>query len=97
MAVIKPVKYAEPVAQIPALPLKAQAITTSDTDTYSEPITIEVMTAGDLVVVPFYGAFDGTETAITIPAAVAVAGYRPPFRVKQVKATGTTATVIGIF
>lgn len=97
MATISPVKYGEPVAQVPALPLKAQTITTSDTNTYSEPITLEVQTAGDLVVVPFYGAFDGTETAITIPAAVAVAGYRPPFRVKMVKSTGTTATVIGIF
>jgi len=97
MAEIQPVKYAEPVASIPALPLKAQVITKSDSTTYSEPITLEVQTAGDLVVMPFYGAFDGTETAITIPAAVAVAGYRPPFRVKQVLSTGTTATVIGIF
>lgn len=91
------VRYDVENQQIPALPLKAQAITKSDSVTYPIPISIEVQTAGDLVVMPFYGAFDGTATAITIPAAVAVAGYRPMFRVSKVLSTGTTATVIGAY
>lgn len=90
------VRYDLENQQIPALPLKAKLLTASDSVTYHIPISIEVKTAGDLVVVPFLGEFDGTETAITIPAAVAVAGYRPMFRVKMVKAA-TTAVVIGAY
>ena len=95
MSTITVIKYGKENLDVPALPGCAQAITTSDTNTYDTPISLEVMTAGDLKVTPFYGDFSGTATAITIPAAVAVAGYRPMFRVIKVWATGTTATVIG--
>jgi len=83
--------------QVPALPTGAWAITPSDTDTYTEPVTIEVHVAGTLKVLPFAGDLSGAATPITIPADVAVLGYRPPFRVKRVYATDTTASVIGVF
>ena len=82
---------------VPSLPGAAFAITPSDTDTFTRPVTLEVHVAGALKVLPFDGDRSGADTAITIPAGVAVLGYRPPFRVKRVYSTDTTATVIGIF
>lgn len=82
---------------VPALPIGAWTITPSDTDTYDQPVTLEVHVAGALKVLPYAGDLSGAATPITIPAGVAVLGYRPPFRVKRVYATDTTATVIGVF
>ena len=93
-----PVREYDPAQrEVPALPLSAFAVTKSDTDKFERPVTLEVHVAGALTVVPWEGSNTGEQTAITIPAGVAVLGYRTPFRVRQVLSTGTDATVIGIF
>lgn len=97
MTVLTLQKYNPTTHEVPALPGAAFAITPSDTVDFSEPVTLEVHVAGALTVLPFYGDSVGAATSITIPAGVAVLGYRPPFRVKRVYSTGTDATVIGVF
>ena len=82
---------------VPALPTGAFAISPSNTDNFTRPVTVEVHVAGALSVIPWDGDNVGADTAIVIPAGVAVLGYTVPYRVKRVNSTGTTATVIGIF
>lgn len=82
---------------VTSLPTGAFAITPHNTDNFTRPVTVEVHVAGALSVVPWDGDNAGAATAIVIPAGVAVLGYIVPYRVKRVNATGTTATVIGIF
>ena len=95
---VTPVKEYDPAQrEVPALPCAAFAITPSDADTFERPVTLEVHVAGALAVVPWEGDNKGAATSITIPAGVAVLGYRPPFRVRKVLDTGTDATVIGVF
>lgn len=79
-------------ATVTAWPKKAQFITPSDTLKYERPVSIEVHVAGDVKVLPWDGDFSGGQNAITIPAAIAVAGYQIPFEVRRVYATGTTST-----
>lgn len=92
MATITVSPYGRPDYQVPALPARAWIITPSDTDDYERPISVQVLGAGDVKVLPFEGSNDGTATAVTIPAAVAIEGYIIPFRVKRVYSTDTTAT-----
>lgn len=93
-----PVREYDPAQrEVPALPLSAFAVTPSDSNEFERPVTLEVHVAGALVVTPWDGDNTGAATSITIPAGVAVLGYRPPFRVRKVHSTGTGATVIGIF
>lgn len=79
---------------IPSMPMKAWDITPSDTDTFSQPVMIECRTAGDVVVLPWAGDNDGTATPVT---RTLTAGQILPFAVKMVYATGTDATVGGLF
>jgi hypothetical protein len=97
MTVLTLQSYNPTTHDVPALPGAAFAVTPSDTIDFSEPVSLEVHVAGALKVLPFYGDHVGAATPITIPAGVAVLGYRPPFRVKRVYSTDTTATVIGVF
>lgn len=69
-------------------PDRAEAVTPSDVETFV-PSTIVVVAAGDVAVTPATGDTDITLSAV--PAYVTI-----PFRVKAVKSTGTTATVIRV-
>lgn len=89
-------EYQHPHA-IPALPLMAWDVTQSDTLDYEQPVTVMVKVAGDVKVTPWAGDNTGIQTAITIPAAICVAGYILPFRVRRIYDTGTTADLYGIF
>lgn len=73
-------------------PKKSQFITPSDTVRYESPVSVEVHVAGDVRVLPWDGDFNGGQNTVTIPAAIAVAGYQIPFEVRRVYATGTTST-----
>ena len=88
--------YQSPHA-IPALPLMAWEVTQSDSEDYEYPVTVMVKTAGDVKVIPWAGDNAGVQTAITIPAAICVAGYILPFRVRRIYDTDTTAVLYGIF
>lgn len=94
MATILVTPYNPETNAVPALPLRAQDLTLSDANDYNKPITVVFKTAGDLKVLPFLGAFDGTATAITITG---TAGQVIPFRCKRVYSTDSTATAIGVF
>lgn len=80
------------MSEVTAWPRQAQFITTSDTLKYERPVSLEVHVAGDVKVMPWDGDFKGGQNAITIPAAIAVAGYKVPFQVRIIYATGTTST-----
>jgi hypothetical protein len=72
----------------------AVAITPSDTvDLDPYPKGIVVTAAGDLVVLPLLAPDDG---AHLITFTGAPTGYWPPFAVRRVMATGTTASVATI-
>ena len=96
MSLITVKEYQSPQA-MPALPLSAWAVTQSDTNDYENPVTVMVKTAGDVKVIPWAGDNAGAQTAITIPAAICVAGYILPFRVRRIYDTDTTADLYGIF
>lgn len=96
MATITVNTYQHPHS-IPALPLMAWDITTSDSNDYDQPVTVMIKTAGAIKVIPWAGSNSSAQAAITIPVEVAVAGYIIPFRVRRVYDTDTDATCIGIF
>lgn len=67
------------------------AVTPSDTvDLTTYPKAIVVTVAGNLVVLPMKATDDGAHLITFTAAAV---GFIPPFRVRRVMATGTTASV----
>ncbi len=71
---------------------KGKAITPSDTvDLTSYASGIVVVTAGNLKFLPA-----GNDDADTITITGATVGYVPPFQVRRVFATGTTASVASI-
>lgn len=70
--------------QCPTLPDNAIAVTPSDADTFSQAAAIYCGVAGNVSVVPA-----GSGPAVTVAV---LAGTMIPFRVAQVRATGTTAT-----
>ena len=72
--------------QCPSLPDAAQVITPSDTDTFATAVTVYVGGAGVVSCVPVNG---NAALVITMPAGSVI-----PFRVSQVRATGTTATLL---
>lgn len=70
------------------------AIVPSDTaDLASYPRAVCVTATGDLKVLPLIAADDG---AHTVTFAAAPVGFIPPFRVRRVFATGTTASVCSV-
>jgi hypothetical protein len=73
----------------PMFPGGAKAITKSDTDTFSSPVTVHVGGAGVVRVVPEYNGNAGATVDFTVPA-----GGLVPCRVWAVYSTGTTATVM---
>lgn len=77
-------------SNIPSFPASAVNITPNDTTEFSAPRIIEVIADGNLSVVAW-----GNDETVNISNAPL--GYRPGFQVKKVRATGTTATVIGLF
>lgn len=79
---------------IPSMPMKAWDITPSDTDTFSQPVMIECVAAGDVKVLPWAGSNDGTATPVI---RTMTAGQVLPFAVKMVYDTDTDATVGGLF
>lgn len=98
MATITVRPYGSPEYLVPTLPARAWIITPSDSNDYQRPIIVTVLSAGDVKVMPAEGSNDGAATAVTIPAAVAVAGYIIPFRVTKVYATDTTSTsLLGVY
>jgi hypothetical protein len=69
-------------------------VTPSDTvDFTSYPKGISVAATGNLVVLPLKAPDDG---AHLITYTGVAAGFMPPFRVRRVMATGTTATVVTV-
>jgi hypothetical protein len=64
----------------------AKVITPSDTDTFERGVFVRCGGAGNLVCSPENGQADVTLAV--------VAGYQTTFRVKAVKSTSTTATLI---
>ncbi len=74
--------------RVTLLPPHAEAVTPSDSVEFDGPVAIYVGTGGDVSVVPVLPA---GASAITITVA---AGDFVPFLVRQVNATGTTATDI---
>ena len=95
MAEITITPYNAPNKAIPSMPLMAFDITPSNTDTFSQPVMIECLTDGNVVVIPFAGDETGDKTA-TVTRAM-VAGQVLNFAVRAVKETDTTATVGGLF
>lgn len=73
-------------ASCPVLPAGALAITTSDVDAFASPVSVYVGGAGVVSCVPVNG---NAAVSVTVPA-----GQMVPFRVSQVLATGTTATLL---
>lgn len=67
-------------------PDNALAVTPSDTNTFSQPVTVTAFGAGNIAVTPANGG-------ATVTVAL-LQGQTLPFRVTQVWATGTTATEI---
>lgn len=61
----------------------------NDLDPYAKAIV--VVAAGNLVIIPAKNADDAPITFTACPV-----GFIPPYRVRRVKATGTTATVATI-
>lgn len=96
MALITVKTYQHPHS-IPALPLMAWDVTPNDDNDYEQPVTVMIKVAGAVKVTPWAGSNTNAQTAITIPADVAVAGYILPFRVRRIYDTDTDATIIGIF
>lgn len=72
--------------RVTLLPPHAEAVTPSDIDEFIAPVSVYVGSAGDVSVVP---ALPTGATAITLTMS---AGDFVPFLVRQVNATGTTAT-----
>jgi len=70
--------------QCPTLPDNALAVTPSDTDTFGQGVAIYCGAAGNVSCIPW-----ASDTAVTVAV---LAGTMLPFRVKQVRATSTTAT-----
>jgi hypothetical protein len=71
---------------------KGRAVTPSNTvdlDPYAKAVVVTV--AGDLTILPAKNADDATLTFEDCPV-----GFVPPFRVRRVLATGTTASVATI-
>jgi len=90
MSVIQYPGPVTPCAGSPTWPGVGKAITPSDTDTFSQPVTVYVGVTGDVVIVPVAG--DTTLTFKNVPQ-----GSTVPCLATAVKATGTTATnLIGI-
>ncbi len=77
--------YADRVTMFPP---HAEAVTPSDSTVYPSAVSIYVGTGGDVSVIP---ALPAGASAITVT--VADGGF-VPFLVRQVNATGTTATDI---
>lgn len=72
----------------------AVAVTPSNTvDFTSYPKALMAITAGNIVVLPLKALDDGAHTITFTGVDV---GFVPPFRVRRVLATGTTASVIAI-
>lgn len=68
---------------------KSRAVTPSDStdlDPYAKAVV--VLSVGDLVILPVDNADGSTVTFEDVPI-----GFIPPFQVRRVYATGTTATV----
>lgn len=70
----------------PVAPDNAQIITPNDTDTFASAVEVYVGGAGIVSCVPAGG---NAALVVTVPA-----GGFVPFRVSQVRATGTTATLL---
>lgn len=71
---------------VPVFPFGAIAITPSDADTFSEPVSVYVGVAGNVAVIPGNGV-GGSVTFVGVPA-----GSVLPCQVRTVLATGTTAS-----
>lgn len=84
MAVITLTRPSSASPKQPRFPQSAVAITPSDTDTFSVPVTVYVGSTGDVVVTPAGQQDDVTFTVVS--------GQVIPLEVWAVKATGTTAT-----
>lgn len=68
---------------------RGRLVTPSDLEDLEEVAkAVITATAGNLVIIPAGNADDQPLTFNDIPA-----GFLPPYRVRRVKATGTTATV----
>lgn len=83
------VSFPNPSAATPSrnvLPDNGQAITPSDADTFAIGVEVYAGGAGVVVCTPWGRDAD---VSVTVPA-----GGKVPFRVKAVKATGTTATLL---
>lgn len=74
-----------PVGQFPA---NAVAVTPSDTNTYSSPVSVYVGVAGDVAIVPWSAGSSGTSVVFkNMPAGSVV-----PCQAIIINATSTTAT-----
>ncbi len=78
---------------VPAFPDNAFAITPSNADDFSAPVTVHVGGAGTVSVVPWAKRAAGTIVQFTVPA-----GGTVPCRVAAVKSTGTGANLlVGVY
>lgn len=88
MAKIDKTAFSSPMANTPAYPQHAFAITPSDTDTYDPPVTVYVGGAGNVAIVP--GRGEGAAVTFTgLPA-----GSKVPCLAVKVMSTNTTATAL---
>lgn len=81
------------IHEVPALPTGGKLLAASTEYTFTRPVSVQVVTDGDLVVTPFNGDENGAATAITISAAPV--GFVPIFRVVKVGSATSAVCVVG--